>query len=63
MFNAGIQADLAWLVIIGVLNSVISAYYYLAVVRQMFLGEAEERAEAAHLAHGGAGAWAWPPSA
>ena len=42
VFNAGIQADLAWLVIIGVLNSVISAYYYLAVVRQMFLGEAEE---------------------
>tara|TARA_B100001123_G_scaffold430326_1_gene550094 strand:- start:2433 stop:3893 length:1461 start_codon:yes stop_codon:yes gene_type:complete len=42
VFNAGIRADLAWLVIIGVLNSVVSAYYYLAVVRQMFLGEAEE---------------------
>ena len=42
VFNAGIQADLVWLVIIGVLNSVVSAYYYLAVVRQMFLGEAEE---------------------
>ncbi len=41
IFNAGIRADLAWLVIIGVLNSVVSAYYYLSVVRQMFLGDAE----------------------
>jgi NADH-quinone oxidoreductase subunit N len=41
IFNAGIRADLAWLVIIGVLNSVISAFYYLGVVRQMFLGDAE----------------------
>jgi len=39
IFNAGIHADLAWLVIIGVLNSVISAYYYLGVARQMFVGE------------------------
>ncbi|MCC7363635.1 MAG: NADH-quinone oxidoreductase subunit N [Dehalococcoidia bacterium] len=41
IFNAGIRADLAWLVIIGVLNSVISGYYYLSVARQMFLGDAE----------------------
>ena len=39
IFNAGIHAGLAWLVIIGVLNSVISAYYYLGVARQMFVGE------------------------
>ena len=39
IFNAGIHADLAWLVIIGVLNSVLSAYYYLGVARTMFLGE------------------------
>jgi len=42
IFNAGLRADLAWLVIVGVLNSVLSAYYYLAVVRQMFLGDAED---------------------
>ena len=41
VFNAGIRADLAWLVIVGVLNSVISAYYYLGVARQMFVGEPE----------------------
>ena len=39
IFNAGIRADLVWLVIIGVLNSIVSAYYYLGVVKQMFLGE------------------------
>jgi NADH-quinone oxidoreductase subunit N len=42
IFNAGIRADLAWLVIVGVLNSVISGYYYLGVVRHMFLGGEEE---------------------
>ncbi len=41
IFNAGIRADLAWLVIVGVLNSAISAFYYLGVVRQMFLGAPE----------------------
>jgi len=41
VFNAGIRADLAWLVIIGVLNSLVSAYYYLGVARVLFSGEAE----------------------
>ncbi|HEY49364.1 MAG TPA: NADH-quinone oxidoreductase subunit N [Dehalococcoidia bacterium] len=39
IFNAAIQQDLLWLVIIAVLNSVISAYYYLRVVKVMYLGE------------------------
>lgn len=39
VFNAGLQAGLLWLVIIGVINSVISAYYYLRVVKVMFLGQ------------------------
>lgn len=42
IFNAGINADLAWLVIVGVLNTIVSGYYYLGVVRQMFLGDADE---------------------
>lgn len=42
IFNAGIRADLFWLVVVGVLNSVASGYYYLAVARTMFLGDAEE---------------------
>ena len=38
IFNAAIQQDLLWLVIIAVLNSVISAYYYLRVVKVMYIG-------------------------
>jgi NADH-quinone oxidoreductase subunit N len=45
IFNAGIRADLAWLVIVGVLNSVVSAFYYLGVARQMFLGDAADEAK------------------
>ena len=40
IFNAGIRADLTWLVVVGVLNGVISGYYYFGVARQMFLGDA-----------------------
>lgn len=39
IFDAGVKADLLWLVIVGVLNTVVSGYYYLSVARQMFLGE------------------------
>ena len=48
IFSAGVNADLLWLVIIAVINSAISAYYYLRVVRVMFLGEplSEERIHA-----------------
>lgn len=42
IFNAGVRADLVWLVIVGVLNTVISGYYYLSVARQMFLGEPDD---------------------
>jgi NADH-quinone oxidoreductase subunit N len=37
VFGAAIQADLAWLAVAGVLNSVISAVYYLRVVAAMTL--------------------------
>ena len=39
LFGAAVEANLEWLVVIGVLNSVISAYYYLRVVKAMFLSE------------------------
>ena len=41
IFNAAIQAHLVWLVIVAVLNTVISAFYYLGVARQMYRGTAE----------------------
>ena len=39
VFNAAIESDLAWLVVVAVLNSVLSAFYYLRIVRLMFLAE------------------------
>lgn len=44
VFNSAIRADLAWLVIVGVLNSLVSAYYYLGVARTMFVAESGEEA-------------------
>ena len=44
VFGAAVEAGLVWLAVIGVINSVISAYYYLRVVAVMFLQE-RERAE------------------
>jgi len=45
IFSAGVNHGLTWLVIIAVINTVISAYYYLRVVRMMYLGAplSEER--------------------
>lgn len=37
LFVAAVRDGLIWLVVVGVLNSVISLYYYLQVVRQMYL--------------------------
>jgi len=39
IFSGAVQHGLLWLVVIAVLNSVISAYYYLRVVKVMWLGE------------------------
>ena len=37
LFNAAVDADLVWLAVFGVVNSVISAYYYLRIVRMMYV--------------------------
>ncbi len=39
IFSGAVRHGLLWLVIIAVLNSVISAFYYLRVVRVMWFGE------------------------
>ncbi|MBA7620666.1 NAD(P)H-quinone oxidoreductase subunit 2 [subsurface metagenome] len=39
IFSGAVKSGLLWLVIIAVLNSVISAYYYLRVVKVMWFGE------------------------
>ncbi|NPV10493.1 MAG: NADH-quinone oxidoreductase subunit N [Ignavibacteria bacterium] len=42
LFGALVKANWIWLAVIGVLNSVISLYYYLKVVKNMFLRESQE---------------------
>ena len=37
IFSAAVKSGLLWLAIVGVANSVVSAYYYLRVVRVMYL--------------------------
>ena len=41
VFSAAVDSGLAWLAVIGVINSVVSAFYYLRVIRTMFLDEPE----------------------
>lgn len=42
VFKAAVEADWAWLAVIGVLNSAISAYYYLRIVVAMYFQQPEE---------------------
>jgi NADH-quinone oxidoreductase subunit N len=44
LFNAAINADLVWLAVVGVLNSVVSAYYYVGIIRVMYLRESDNPA-------------------
>ncbi len=37
VFGAAVEAGLSWLAVIGVINSAISAFYYLGVVVQMYM--------------------------
>ena len=45
IFTAAVKADLIWLAVLGVINSAVSAYYYVRIIRIMFLEPArsEER--------------------
>lgn len=42
LFSAAIAADMTWLAVVMVINSVISAPYYFKVIRTMFLEEAAD---------------------
>jgi NADH-quinone oxidoreductase subunit N len=44
IFASLLDARWVWLAIVGALNSVVSLYYYVRVVRNMFLRDPEERA-------------------
>ena len=42
IFKAIIIADYLWIAVVGIMGSVISAYYYLNIVKVMYLDESEE---------------------
>ncbi len=44
VFSAGVGAGLTWLVVIGVVSSVVAAYYYLRLMGAMFLHDPPEDA-------------------
>jgi NADH-quinone oxidoreductase subunit N len=46
LFGAAVASGLTWLAVVGVLMSVVSAYYYLRVVTTMFIREPEGEGEA-----------------
>lgn len=48
VFAAAIQAGWYWLVVIGILNSIIGLYYYLTVLKYVYLYRMEGEAEADH---------------
>jgi NADH-quinone oxidoreductase subunit N len=48
VFAAGIQAGYVWLVIIGILNSIIGVYYYLNALKYVYLYRMPEQDEENH---------------
>jgi len=57
IFTGAVNQGLLWLVIIAVINSVISAFYYFKVVKAMWMTEpkSEERSRLP-----GPNGWRWP---
>ena len=45
LFGAAVETNLTWLAIVAVINSVVSAYYYLRVVKTMFIDSPDESQE------------------
>ena len=48
VFAAGVQAGYVWLVIVGILNSIIGVYYYLNVLKYVYLYRMPEQDEENH---------------
>jgi NADH-quinone oxidoreductase subunit N len=42
IFAAAVQSDMIWLAVVGVLNSIIGLYYYLTVLKVVYLYRSEE---------------------
>jgi NADH-quinone oxidoreductase subunit N len=49
VFRAAVEANLGWLAVLGVINSAISAFYYLGVLVQMYMRSAETQSVSGDL--------------
>jgi len=56
LFRAAVDANLTWLAVAGVLNSMIALYYYLIVIKVMFVDRSETENQPAPV--GNAAVWA-----
>ncbi len=45
IFKAALDADLVWLAVLGLLTSVVAAYYYLRIIVVMYMHEPEDTSE------------------
>ena len=48
VFAAAVKADMVWLAIVGILNSIVGLYYYLTVLKVVYLHRMEGENEEAH---------------
>jgi NADH-quinone oxidoreductase subunit N len=46
VFAAAVNADMVWLAVIGILNSIIGLYYYLTVLKYVYLYRSEDEEKA-----------------
>jgi NADH-quinone oxidoreductase subunit N len=42
LFTAAVEANLTWLAILGVLNAIVALYYYLVVIKVMYVDRSED---------------------
>ncbi len=42
LFSAAVQANLVWLAIIGVLNSIVALFYYLVIIKVMYVDKGKD---------------------
>jgi NADH-quinone oxidoreductase subunit N len=42
LFSAAVQADMVWLAIVGVLNAIVALYYYLTVIKIMYVDSSDD---------------------
>ena len=48
VFAAGVQADYVWLVVVGIINSIVGVYYYLNVLKYVYLYRLPDEDEEKH---------------